>query len=88
MKQILQLNRIILSLNTKKATGPDEIPAKVVKLAANVIDSHLTNIINNDIARGTFAEDAKTASVIPIFKKDDRTKMKNYRPISILNSNS
>ena len=40
-----QINKIIKSLNLKKATGPDKIPVKIVKLAASVIDSHLTNII-------------------------------------------
>ena len=37
-----QINKIIKSLNPKKATGPDKIPVKIVKLAASVIDSHLT----------------------------------------------
>ena len=40
-----QINKIIKGLNPKKATGPDKIPVKIVKLAASVIDSHLTNII-------------------------------------------
>ena len=60
-----------MELETKKATGPDGIPAKIVKLAANLIDSPLTNIINDDITKGNFSESAKPASVIPTFKKDD-----------------
>ena len=39
-----QIKQIIKRLNHKKATRPDKIPVKVVKLAACVIDSHLTNI--------------------------------------------
>ena len=32
-----------------------------------------------------YSEQTKTATVRPIFKKDDRTKVKNYRPVSLLN---
>ena len=33
----------------------------------------------------TFSENAKTATVRPIFKKGDGTEIKNYRPVSLLN---
>ena len=39
-------NTLLKSVNTKKVTGPDNIPTKLVKLSANVIDSHLCNKIN------------------------------------------
>ena len=32
-----------------------------------------------------YCERPKTAAVGPIFKKDDRTKIKNYRPVSLFN---
>ena len=80
-----QINKIIKGLNPKKATGPDKIPVKIVKLATSVIDSHLTNIINNDLSNNAFSDSAKLASVRPIYKKDDRNEIKNYRPVSILN---
>ena len=54
-------------------------------MSANVIDSHLTNIIDKDIDQNNYSENAKTANVKPVFKKDDRTKMKNYRPVCLLN---
>ena len=76
---------IIKSLNVNKAKGPDGISAKFVKMSANVIDCHLANIINNDISLNKYSKHAKTATVRPIFKKDDRTNIKNYRPESLLN---
>ena len=79
------INNIIKSLNVNKATGPDGIPAKFIRMSANVIDSHLTNIIDKDIDQNNYSENAKTANVKPVFKKDDRTKIKNYRPVSLLN---
>ena len=55
-------------------------------MSANVIDCHLANIINNDISLNKYSKHAKTATVRPIFKKDGRTKIKNYLPVSLLNT--
>ena len=54
-------------------------------MSGNVIDSHLANIINNDITKNVFSEKAKVASGRPIFKKNEREKIENYRSVSILN---
>ena len=75
--------KLIKHLNSKKANGPDKIPVKFLKLAANIADSHLTNIINNNFSKNSFSNSAKVASVRPVFKKDDRTNIKNYRPVSL-----
>ena len=79
------INKIIKSLNVNKAKGPEGISVKLVKLSANVIDSHLANMINNDISLNKHFKHAKTGTVSPIFKKDDRTNIKNYRLVSLLN---
>ena len=73
------INEIIKSLNPNKATGPDQIPLKIIKTTANVIHSHLAHIINKDLKENRFSENAKTALVRPIYKKDGRGKIKNYR---------
>ena len=83
--EVEDINKIIKSLNPKKATGPDGIPIKIIRSAHNVIDSHMTNIFNKDLNIDKYSEDAKTAAVRPLFKKDDRDKIKNYLPVSILN---
>ena len=80
-----QINKIIEGLNLKKATGPNKIPVKIVKQAVSVIDSYLTNIINNDLSNNAFSDSAKLASVGAIYKKDGRNEIKNYRLVSILN---
>ena len=80
-----QINNIIKKLNPNKTRGPDKIPPKIVILSANMIDSHLTNIINHDLDNNSFSEDAKIATVRPIYKKSIRDKIENYRPVSILN---
>ena len=44
-----QIDKIIRSLEARKATRPDKIPVKVVIMSAYIINKHLTNIINNDL---------------------------------------
>ena len=52
-------------------TEPDGIPVKILKIARNVIKKT--------------TEDPKTTLVVPIYKKNDRDKIENNRPVSILN---
>ena len=61
-------------------------PRGLVKLSANVIDSHLCNIINNGLQNSSFPDAAKTVSVRPIYRKKCRNTKKNYLPVSILNT--
>ena len=62
------MNKIIKNVNTKKATGPDKIPPKIIRLSANIIDSRLMNIINNDLSNNSFSNEAKVAKVRPIYR--------------------
>ena len=78
------INQIIKSLKINKAKGPDRISAKFVKISADIIDCHIANIINKDIYNNKFSENAKTATVRPIFKKGDRSEIKNHRPVTLL----
>ena len=71
-------------LVTSKATGVDKIPAKVLKLSADIIAPSLTTIFNQSLHTGIFVNEWKLACVKPIYKSEDRTKCENYRPISIL----
>ena len=54
-------------------------------MSANNIDCHLSNIIASDLSDNQYSEHSKTATIRPVFKKDDRVKVKNYRPVSLLN---
>ena len=41
-------------------------------------------MFNACLSEGTYPDLLKIAEVVPIFKKGERTKMTNYRPISLL----
>ena len=48
------------------------------------MNSHLMHIINKDLKENKFSENAKAVLVRPKYKKDDRGKIKNYRPVTLL----
>ena len=71
--------------NPRKAASPNFIPLKVFKFASNVSYYHLCNIIIKGLEKNKYSYEPKTALVRPIFMKNERNKIENYRPISILN---
>ena len=77
--------RHLNNLDGRKAIG-DNIPPKMLNLAAGVLYSPLTVTINSSINGITFPDKAKSAAVTPIFKSEGKTDKKNYRPVSIVNS--
>ena len=46
---VSDINTLLKPVNTKKATGIDNIPPKLVTLSAKIIESHLCNIINKEM---------------------------------------
>ena len=77
---------LLLKTNSKKATGLDKIPCKVLKLAANIIAPSLMHIFNQSIAICIFPTEWKLARVSPIYKKGKKDDPNNfyYRPISVI----
>ena len=76
--------RELSSLKTKKATGLDQISAKILKDSAPTIASSLTKIFNASLLSQTFPDIWKKGKIIPLFKANDPTAPNNYRPITIL----
>ena len=75
---------LLSNLKSSKSTSIDSIPARVLKISAEIISPSLTWIFNLCIKTGVYIDDWKKAWVIPIYKSEDRKKCENYRPISIL----
>jgi len=81
-----EIKNIIKSLKPKNSSGYDGISTKLLKISSPFITSPLTHICNKSISSGTFPDRLKYAVVRPLFKKGDKTKLLNYRPISMLSS--
>jgi len=77
--------REIKELDSKKNGTHGGIPSKCLKLASEESSPYLTNIWNDEVVvNSTFPNELKLADVSPIFKKNDSTLSKNYRPVSVL----
>ena len=75
--------KLLNNLNANKATGPDRICARVLRETSSIIAPILTIIFQCSLDTGIIPEDWKTANIVPIHKKNDRSKPANYRPISL-----
>ena len=78
--------KMLKSVDSKKSIGIDGLPPQIVKYSADILAKPLTDIINQSINENIFPTKAKVAAVLPLFKKDDRSQKKNYRPISVLST--
>lgn len=75
---------IIGSLKNKKSSGYDEIPLDLIKKAKKQLVKPLTHVINASFVTGIFPSKLKIAKLKPFFKKGDKAKIENYRPVSLL----
>ena len=73
-------------IDTSKAVGPDGINPKLLKEGAHQLAPSLCKLFNLSLDLGKVPKIWKKANVIPLFKKNDKSILKNYRPVSILSS--
>ena len=71
------------NVNPAKACGPDGIPNMILKTCADAIAPALTCIYRRSIQTGQLPADWRSASITAVFKKGDRNKAENYRPVSL-----
>ena len=75
---------ILRSLNTNKAAGSDGISGQMLLICDKSVVLPLQIIFRNILETSTYPDMWKLANVTPIFKKEDKQLVKNYRPISLL----
>ena len=71
------------SVDISKACGPDAIPGFLLKASAEFISSPLSFFFTTSLRTAKLPKDWVTANTVPVFKRDDRSVVKNYRPISL-----
>ena len=73
---------------SKRGTAPgiDGIPIDFYKGFAKELGPLLAGMYNEMILQKKMPEDMATAIVVLLYKKNDRTALKNYRPISLLSA--
>ena len=78
------ISKKLRMINVRKATGYDNIPAKLLRLAQNELTYPITNLVNNSISMSTFPDQLKCAELSPLYKREDNFNKNNFRPVSIL----
>ena len=76
--------KLLKQLNPAKSAGIDNLTGKFLKEGAPVLASPITDLVNLSISFTLFPDDCKIAKLKPLYKKEAKTKPKNYRPISLL----
>ena len=76
--------QLLSKLTATHSCGHDNISSTVLKYISNEISECITLIVNQSIMTGIYPDSLKVAKVVPIFKKEDKLQLKNYRPISVL----
>jgi hypothetical protein len=82
----LEVKDILATLNTGKASGPSGINNKVLKELSYELSTPLSDLFNYSLSKGYFPESWREANVTPLFKSGDQSLVKNYRPISLLDT--
>ena len=79
-----EILKICSILKSSKSAGIDNFSPKTIKAIICNIAQPLCDIFNKSLSMGIFLSKLKIAKVTPIYKAEDRSKVNNYRPISIL----
>ena len=74
------IQKLLESLYPSRASGPDSIPTRVLKLCAKEVAPILTVIFIQTLQ---LPDDWLKANIIPVFKKGDKSNANNYCPISL-----
>ena len=77
------VQKLLAHINPSKASGPDNIPNRILKECANQLAPSLSIIFQLSIDSGELPKDWREANISCIFKKGDKHLAENYRPVSL-----
>ncbi|CAM9923565.1 unnamed protein product, partial [Heterosigma akashiwo] len=78
------VSKVLRSLDVNKSVGPDGVSPRVLKDCAGQLVAPLTRLFQKIGKAAEFPTSWKVARVTPVYKKEDASLPKNYRPISVL----
>ena len=81
-----EVEDIISKFDTNKKTGPNSLPQPILQSIKKSISIPLSNLFNMSFEAGQCPSFLKLSSVIPVYKKDSKLVVANYRPISLLSN--
>jgi hypothetical protein len=64
-----------------KSVGPDGVPGEILKLGGVAMTPYLARLLEISLNNATIPSDWKRQTVVPIYKRGDKSAVSNYRPI-------
>ena len=78
-----EIRQVVKNLHLGKAPGHDKIKNEHIKYRGEMIIQRLTTIFNLILSSGVIPNYWKQSDIILLFKKGNKHKIENYRPISL-----
>ena len=82
----IEIEEVIKGMKNKKSHGDDGIPKEVYHKFFHLLKDELTELYNNIKFEKIIPDSQKNATIKLLFKKGDHRSLKNWRPISLLNT--
>ncbi len=79
----ITVQKVLAKMPGKLSCGPDGIPALLYKQCSRVLAFPLALLFKRSLESGDIPEIWKHTLVVPIFKKGNKSKPTNYRPVSL-----
>ena len=79
----MDVAQLLSNIKVNKASGPDNLQARLLQEVALEISPALTVIFQASLEQGALPNIWKSAEVVPIYKKGSRSDPGNYRPVSL-----
>ena len=77
------VEKLLSNIDANKATGPDQVPCRILKELSAQIAPMLTAIFTQSFTTGKLSSQWSAAFVTPVFKKGPVCQAENYRPVSL-----
>lgn len=82
-----EIKAIVKHLKPNKSPGHDNITGELIKMRGKTIAKILIELFNIIMETGITSKSWKFSDIIILFKKGDRHKIENYRPITLTPNN-
>ena len=76
----------VTSMGANKTPGGDGLPSEFFKVFWDIIRQDVVEVFSYMMREGIISESMREGVVVLIYKKGDKKDIRNWRPISLLNS--
>ena len=80
---IIELKEAFSSHKFNRSPGLDEISTKIIRCCFGELATPLKHNFDLSLSQSVFHDKLKIAKVTPIYKNDEKTILRNYRPFSV-----